>query len=148
MQTFIIQLSRRVKQCIVGGVDILMSIVATWAAFFLRLDTAEMPHGYQWHAYQLAIILSIPIFTRFGLYRAVFRYAGMAAMATIAKAIALYAVIFFAILVWLALPGIPRTLGLLQPLIFLFLVAGTRIAARIWLTRATGDRRPEREARL
>ena len=148
MQTFLIQLSRRVKQCIVGAVDILMSILATWIAFFLRLDTAEMPHGYQWHAYQLAIILSIPILTRFGLYRAVFRYAGMAAMATIAKAVALYAVIFSAILVWLALPGIPRTLGLLQPLLFLFLVAGTRVAARIWLTRATGDRRPERAARL
>ena len=148
MQTFIIQLSRRIKQCIVGAVDILMSILATWIAFFLRLDTAEMPHGYQWHAYQLAIILSIPILTRFGLYRAVFRYAGMAAMATIAKAVALYAVIFSAILVWLALPGIPRTLGMLQPLLFLFLVAGTRIAARIWLTRATGDRRPERAARL
>jgi FlaA1/EpsC-like NDP-sugar epimerase len=148
MQTFIIQLSRRVKQCIVGAVDVLMSILATWTAFFLRLDYAEMPHGYQWHAYQLAILLSLPILTRFGLYRAVFRYAGMSAMATIAKAIALYGAIFFAILVWLALPGIPRTLGLLQPLLFLFLVAGTRIAARIWLTRATGDRRSERESRL
>jgi FlaA1/EpsC-like NDP-sugar epimerase len=148
MQTFIIQLSRRVKQCIVGAVDILMSILATWMAFFLRLDSAAMPHGYQWHAYQLAIILSIPILTRFGLYRAVFRYAGMSAMATIAKAIALYAAIFFTILVWLALPDVPRTLGLLQPLLFLFLVAGSRIAARMWLTRVTGDRRAERETRL
>jgi FlaA1/EpsC-like NDP-sugar epimerase len=148
MQTFVIQLSRRIKQCIVGAVDILMSILATWLAFYLRLDRAEMPHGYEWHAYQLAIILSLPILIRFGLYRAVFRYAGMSAMATIAKAIALYSAIFFAILVWLALPGIPRTLGLLQPLLFLFLVAGSRIAARIWLTRATGDRRSGREARL
>jgi FlaA1/EpsC-like NDP-sugar epimerase len=148
MQTFIIRLSRRAKQYIVGVVDVFMSILATWMAFFLRLDYAEMPHGYQWHAYQLAIVLSLPILTRFGLYRAVFRYAGLSAMATIVKAVALYAGIFFAILVWLALPGVPRTLGLLQPLIFLFLVSGSRVLARIWLTRATGDRRSEREARL
>lgn len=148
MQTFIIQLSRRIKQCIVGAVDVLMSIIATWLAFYLRMDSVALPHGYQWHAYQLAIILSLPILIRFGLYRAVFRYAGMSAMATIAKAIALYSAIFFAILVWLALPGVPRTLGLLQPLLFLFLVAGSRVVARIWLTRATGDRRSGREARL
>jgi FlaA1/EpsC-like NDP-sugar epimerase len=148
MQTFIIQLSRRIKQCIVGAVDVLMSIIATWLAFYLRMDSVDLPHGYQWHAYELAIILSLPILTRFGLYRAVFRYAGMSAMATIVKAIALYAAIFFAILVWFALPGVPRTLGLIQPLLFLFLVAGSRVFARMWLTRATGDRRPEREARL
>jgi FlaA1/EpsC-like NDP-sugar epimerase len=148
MQTFFIRLSRGAKQCIVGAVDILMSVLATWTAFFLRLDSATLPTGYQWHAYQLAIILSIPILTRFGLYRAVFRYAGLSAMATIAKAVALYAVVFFSVLVWLALPGVPRTLGLLQPLIFLFMVAGSRILARMWLTRVTGDRRTEREARL
>jgi FlaA1/EpsC-like NDP-sugar epimerase len=148
MQTYVIHLSRSVKQCIVGAVDILMSVLATWMAFFLRLDSTGLPHGYQWHAYQLAVLLSLPILTRFGLYRAVFRYAGMSAMATIAKAVALYCAIFFAILVWLALPEVPRTIGLIQPLLFLFLVAGSRAFARIWLTRATGDRRPEREARL
>jgi FlaA1/EpsC-like NDP-sugar epimerase len=148
MQTFVIMLSRRVKQCIVGAVDVLMSIIATWLAFYLRMDSVDLPRGYQWHAYELAIILSLPILTHFGLYRAVFRYAGMSAMATIVKAIALYGAIFFAILVWLALPGVPRTLGLLQPLLFLCLVAGSRVFARVWLTRATGDRRLERETRL
>jgi FlaA1/EpsC-like NDP-sugar epimerase len=148
MQTFIIMLSRRIKQCIVGAVDVLMSIIATWLAFYLRMDTVDLPHGYQWHAYELAIVLSLPILMRFGLYRAVFRYAGLSAMVTIVKAIALYAVIFFAILVWFALPGVPRTLGLIQPLLFLFMVASSRVFARLWLTRATGDRRTEREARL
>ncbi|MDB5775629.1 MAG: capD [Herbaspirillum sp.] len=148
MQTYIIKLSRRVKQFIVGAVDALISVAATWMAFYLRLDSADFPHGYQWHAYQLAIILSLPILMRFGLYRAVFRYTGMAAMATIVKAIALYGAIFFTILVWLALPGVPRTLGLIQPILFLFMVAGSRAFARIWLTRTTGNRRFEREARL
>lgn len=148
MQNYVIQLSRRTKQGVVGAADVVMSLLATWLAFSLRLDSFDMPQGYQWHIYQLAIFISLPILIRFGLYRAVFRYAGMSAMMTIAKAIALYGVIFFALLVWLKLPGVPRTVGVLQPLLFMVMVGGSRAFARFWLTRATGDRRSERAARL
>ena len=148
MQDYVIKLSRRVKQGIVAAVDVSMSILATWLAFVLRLDSVGWPQGYEWHVYQLAILLFVPVFIRFGLYRAVFRYAGMAAIATIAKAVAMYGAIFFVILVWLTLPNVPRTVGLLQPLLFMFLVGGSRVLARGWLTRTTGDRRTERAVRL
>jgi FlaA1/EpsC-like NDP-sugar epimerase len=125
-----------------------MSLLATWMAFSLRLDSFALPYGNQWYVYIMATFISLPILVRFGLYRAVFRYAGMSAMVTIVKAIALYGAILFALLVWLTLPDVPRTVGLLQPLLFMFLVGSSRALARLWLTRAAGDRRAEREARL
>ncbi|MDY7577629.1 nucleoside-diphosphate sugar epimerase/dehydratase [Herbaspirillum sp. RTI4] len=140
MQNRIKMYSRYIKQCTVVVMDILMSLMATWAAFSLRLDTLHWPESYQWHVYQLCLFLAVPIFVRLGLYRAVFRYTGMAAMLTIVKAVAIYGVILFGLLMWFALPGVPRSVGLLQPLLFLILVGGSRIAARFWLSRSGLDR--------
>jgi FlaA1/EpsC-like NDP-sugar epimerase len=72
----------------------------------------------------------------------------LAAIVTISKAVALYGAIFFSILVWFAFPGVPRSIGLLQPLIFFMLVGSSRAFARIWLSRIVPDRRAEREGRL
>ena len=36
----------------------------------------------------------MPVFTRHGLYRSIFRYTGMAAMIATAKAVAIYAALF------------------------------------------------------
>lgn len=148
MQIHLIGLSRRAKQAIVAVTDVLMSLAATWAAFSLRLDMFDWPQGYQWHVYVLSPLLALPVFVRFGLYRAVFRYTGVAAMVTMGKAVALYAVVFFLLLVWLAMPGVPRSVGLLQPLLFLLLVGGSRIFARFWLTQIVSDGRQANVSRL
>jgi FlaA1/EpsC-like NDP-sugar epimerase len=73
------------------------------------------------------------VFIRFGLYRAIFRYTGQAALATTTKAVGVYGVLLFAVLLLMGWTGVPRSLGLLQPLLFLMLVGGSRAAARFWL---------------
>jgi FlaA1/EpsC-like NDP-sugar epimerase len=90
----------------------------------------------------------LPIFLRFGLYRAVFRYTGIAAIVSIAKAIAVYGLILFAFLMWLALPGVPRSVGLLQPLLLFSLIGGSRAFARLWLSQADGERKYQRDSRM
>ena len=57
-------------------------------AFYLRIDQTGLPQAQQRYVYLLAPLLAIPVFVRFGLYRAIFRYTGMAALATTAKAVA------------------------------------------------------------
>ena len=110
-----------------------MSVLATWLAFSLRLDTLHWPSGAQWWVYALAPALAIPIFIRFGLYRAIFRYTGQAALLTTAKAVAVYSGLLLGLLLWVRWPGVPRTLGVLQPMIFLLLVGASRAFARFWL---------------
>ena len=125
--------SRTSKQLFVLALDVLLALLATWLAFCLRLDTVAWPTDAQWWAYGLAPLLAIPIFIRFGLYRAIFRYTGQAALTATAKAVLLYAVVLTVILLWQRWPMVPRTLGVLQPLIFLFLVGSSRAVARFWL---------------
>ncbi|AYQ27210.1 MULTISPECIES: nucleoside-diphosphate sugar epimerase/dehydratase [unclassified Polaromonas] len=134
--------SRRVKQLMVLFADAVMGIAAVWVAYSLRLDTLHWPYSaHQWWPYVLAPILAAPIFWRNGLYRAVFRHSGMAAMRALVIAVTLYAVLFFGLLVFMSWPDVPRSLGLLQPLILILLVGGSRAAARQWLSSLSARQR-------
>ncbi|MES2977175.1 MAG: nucleoside-diphosphate sugar epimerase/dehydratase [Pseudomonadota bacterium] len=133
MQSKILGWPRPVKHLTVLVLDLLLSVAATWAAFTLRLDALHLPEGAQWWVYGLAPLLAIPIFIRFGLYRAIFRYTGQAALSATAKAVCVYAALLLGVLLWARWPGVPRTLGVLQPLIFLLLVGSSRAIARFWL---------------
>lgn len=148
MRRHVLDLPRLNKQAIVATIDVLISLLATWIAFSLRLDSLHWPQGYQWHVYQIAPVLMLPIFVRMGLYRSVFRYTGIAAIVTIAKAVALYGLLLFTLLVWLALPGVPRSLRVLQPLLLLVMVGGSRAFARLWLSQVDSKRKHLRQSRL
>jgi FlaA1/EpsC-like NDP-sugar epimerase len=69
----------------------------------------------------------------FGLYRAIFRYAGLPALMTVLKAVAIYAVIYGFAFTWVGVPGVPRSVGLLQPLLLLLGVTLSRAFVRYWL---------------
>lgn len=134
MQETILGWPRALKHLVVLALDVLMCLLATWLAFSLRLDTPNWPDGAQWWVYALTPLLAVPVFIRFGLYRAIFRYTGQAALVATAKAVAIYGAILLALLLWARWPNVPRTLGVLQPLIFLLLVGASRAVARFWLT--------------
>lgn len=129
----LLELPRFVKQGVVIVLDTIMSLIAVWLSFYLRIEQVGMPLHEHNIVYFLAGILFLPIFIRAGLYRAIFRYTGMNAMAATAVAVMIYGILFFGILLLLQLPGVPRSIGLIQPLIFLVLVGGSRAMARFWL---------------
>lgn len=129
----VLQLPRYAKRMIVLTLDLLMSVIAVWLAFYLRIDQVGLAVGQQYWVYLLAPLLFVPIFISMGLYRAIFRYTGMAAMLTTGMAVGLYAFLFFCALLYFKLDGVPRSLGLIQPLLFLILVGSSRAIARFWL---------------
>jgi FlaA1/EpsC-like NDP-sugar epimerase len=129
----VLQLPRYAKRLIVLTLDLLMSVAAVWLAFYLRIDQVGLPVGQQYFVYVLAPLLFVPIFISMGLYRAIFRYTGMAAMMTMGLAVSMYAVCFFMVLLYFKWDGVPRSLGLIQPLLFLILVGCSRAIARFWL---------------
>ena len=129
----LLALPRPIKRVVVLVLDLFLALVSVWAAFYLRIDQTGLPQLQQGYVYMLAPLLAVPIFVRFGLYRAIFRYTGMAALASTAKAIAVYTLLFFIALVVFKWYGVPRSIGLIQPLIFLLLVGSSRAVARFWL---------------
>lgn len=129
----LLKLPRLAKQALVIGLDVVMSLIAVWLAFYLRVDQVGLPLPEQDIVYALAAFLFLPVFAQMGLYRAIFRYTGMSAMAATAIAVLIYGGIFFCALLLLRIPSVPRSIGVIQPLIFLVLVGVSRAMARFWL---------------
>lgn len=143
--SYLLSLSRRGKQVVVIAVDLAAAWAACWLAFTLRLEVWHWPSRDQLWFYAAVPLLFIPIFIRFGLYRAIFRYSGMATMRTLLKASIFYGVALAA-LVFLTFPaGVPRSVAILQPILFLGLVSNSRAWARVWLARSG---RPDHRHRL
>lgn len=141
----VLDLPWAVKRLLVVLLDVGMSVIATWLAFSLRLDTPHWPTGMQWLPYALAPVLSVPVFIRMGLYRAIFRYTGLTALVTIAKACMVYGALLLGTLLtlqWRGIEGLPRSLGILQPLIFLLGIGASRAIARAWLATLAQQGRP------
>ncbi len=133
MRQRVLDLPRSVKRSVVLTGDVILALLATWIAYSLRFDMLHWPTGAQWWPYLLTPFLAIPIFIRFGLYRAIFRYSGLDALFATGQAVGLYALLLFGILLWQKWPMVPRSLGILQPIIFLLLVGISRALARFWL---------------
>jgi FlaA1/EpsC-like NDP-sugar epimerase len=129
----LVALPRFSKRLVVITLDILLAVASVWLAFCLRIEQFGLPVHQQVYVYLLAPALAVPIFIRFGLYRAIFRYTGMAALATTAKAIGTYTALFFTALLLFKWNDVPRSIGLIQPLLFLILVGTSRAVARFWL---------------
>jgi FlaA1/EpsC-like NDP-sugar epimerase len=102
-------------------------------AFNLRPESWTTWSPAHFTAFVGAAAFALPLFIVFGLYRAIFRYAGLPALMTVLKAVAIYAVIYGFAFTWVGVPGVPRSVGLLQPLLLLLGVTLSRAFVRYWL---------------
>lgn len=131
MKNNILNLPRWLKQLVVMLADILCVLLATWLAYSLRL---EEWHGFipqQKFAYLAAVLLAIPVFIKFGVYKTVLRFAGAHSIVMMGKAIAIYGILYFTAIFMLASPYIYRSIGIVQPIILFILMAGCRVVASI-----------------
>lgn len=129
----LLALPRPVKRVAVLALDAGLCVLSVWLAFYLRLgDFVPLTGAAVWPVLA-SVVLALPIFIVAGFYRAIFRYSGMPAMVAVGRAMLLYGLAFAAIFSFVGVPGVPRTLGLIQPLLLLLLVGASRAAARMWL---------------
>ena len=127
-------LPRPAKRLLALGVDAVLCAFAVWLAVCLRTESWATLHSNQWLAVGVSLAIAVPVFVVSGLYRAVFRYAGLAALMAVARAVFIYGLIYAALLMILELPEVPRTLGILQPMLLLIFVGASRALGRYWLS--------------
>lgn len=129
----LLNLPRSVKRGLVIFVDLLICGLSVWLAFGLRLDQWGYFQFQQWFVLLTAICFSLPLFVFFGLYRAIFRYIGTVAFISIAHTFVIYTCLFFGIFTLYGVDWVPRSIGIIQPMLLFIGIGASRYFARHWL---------------
>jgi len=129
----ILGLPRLAKRFVVLAVDLGFCILTVWLAYYLRLGEFVSLSGNALWTVGASIGLALPIFIISGLYRAIFRYSGWPALLTVARAIGIYGLLYASIFTAIGIAGVPRTVGIIQPILLLLFVGASRALARVWL---------------
>ncbi|WP_066254011.1 polysaccharide biosynthesis protein [Hydrogenophaga flava] len=133
----ILAMPRPAKRVVVLSVDAALCILTVWLSYYLRLgEWVKLSGDSYWQpmwAVGVSLLLALPIFVVNGFYRAIFRYTGLSALQTILKATAVYGLLFATVFTAYGVDGVPRTVGLIQPMLLLLTVGASRMLARFWL---------------
>jgi UDP-N-acetylglucosamine 4,6-dehydratase len=60
--------------------DVMMMLFALWLSFSLRLGQFHIPEQAEVWVFFITPFIAIPLFVKFGLYRAIVRYIGFKAL--------------------------------------------------------------------
>lgn len=129
--------------------DVVAAGVAWWAAFLFRLNFDFGPpySTAMWQTMLWVVPLKAIIFWRFGLYRGLWRFASLIDLQRILGAVVLAGILVPLVLVMFRVQAVvPRSVLLLDPLLLLLVMGGSRFAYRMWrehrlysLTKAMGE---------
>ncbi|MBV6329557.1 polysaccharide biosynthesis protein, partial [Pseudomonas aeruginosa] len=127
----LLSMPRRWKRLLQVATDILLVWLSLWLAFVVRLGTDDMIDVFGEHAWLFitAPVIAIPLFIRFGMYRAVMRYLGNDALIAIAKAVTISALVLSLVVYWYrgAPAPVPRSLVFNYWWLSMLLIGGLRL---------------------
>ena len=127
---YLLDLPRDIKLIISLAVDSFLCFFTVWISFYLRLGNIVPLENSIFFPTFLSIIIAIPVFYFSGLYRTIFRYSGWPAMLTVSKSIIIYGFLFSTFIGLISFNNVPRTIGIIQPLLLFFTVGGSRALIR------------------
>lgn len=134
LRAYLVSLSRRQKRTLQVLTDIVLVWIALWMSFVVRLGIDDLINPLAKHTWLFvsAPIVAIPLFIRFGMYRAVMRYFGNDALVAIIKAVSLSSLLLAFVVYWYSNHEtvIPRSIIFNYWWLSMVIVGGLRLAMR------------------
>lgn len=134
LREFLLGLPRRQKRLLQVGTDVFLVWIALWMAFVVRLGVDELINPFIQHLWLFisAPIVALPLFVKFGMYRAVMRYFGNDALVAIIKAVSLSSLTLGVVVFWYSNHEnvVPRSIIFNYWWLSLIMIGGLRLAMR------------------
>ena len=130
----ILSLDRYSKRVIVIITDLGLCILCTWLAFFLRLEELILFKDFNFYPAIISVLIAIPIFWLFGLYRTIFRYTEISIIFTLTASTFVYGLLYFLVIGVYGIQGVPRSIGIIQPMLLFVTIISSRLAVKYLLT--------------
>jgi len=119
-------------------IDMALTIIAVLGAYALRLELGALFFFYLPSAYWMilvSLLIKIPVYYLFGLYRRLWGYASTKELRliiiTVTSASVLVSVVMILLLTFKAFNGFPRSVLIIDWLLSIFLIGGTRFSIRL-----------------
>lgn len=130
---------RPVRQSTMVGLDLLLCMAAAWIAYWLRLG--------EWYLFSPPVLIFGMIAVGWWLlismiartYWSITRFTGRYTILRLTKCCAALSVCLGVTLLSLRISGVPRTLAVIHPLVFLLMIASLRLAITSFLALAHAD---------
>jgi UDP-N-acetylglucosamine 4,6-dehydratase len=129
-----VELPRRLKRLISVCTDCVMIPLALWTAISLKMGYPEESLS-DWPAFLAVVAVTIPIFVRAGLYRAVIRFLGHKAVFAVARSVVISAVLLGIAGILFQIPVLTWNVVAIYAVIALLYVGGSRFVVRYYLLR-------------
>ena len=129
----ILNLPRSSKKMIALFCDFGLCLVSIILAYYLRLDQLVPLKGPALIAAAISVIIALPVFWFTGSYRTIFRYSGLSIVFSAMLSIFVYGLIYASIFTLYGIRNIPRSIGILQPMILFFGIISSRLMVKYLL---------------
>ncbi len=145
--SWLANLDRRAKKIIAFLADSAICVLAIWLAFSLRLGDWQLWTTPVRNVLLASFLFWPPLFLMFGVYRSIFRFAGSGTITELARAMLIFMLAMTVTFTIMAVPGVPRTIGILVPILFFLGLVLSRITVRYIISDLLGQRAFGGEAR-
>jgi len=125
----ILKLPRPIKKFIVFCVDFFIMLGSVWFAFIFRLEEAVGISQPMLLAGLVSILIGLPVFFLQGFYRVIYRYNSWFVTSILIRTLLIYGSLYFFIITIIGVEGVPRSVGLIQPILLFIFIGLSRIVA-------------------
>lgn len=122
-----LEIPRKIKVFMMIVVDSCLCCLSIWFAYYLRLGNFSTPIQWMFIPISLSIFISFFIFWVMDIYKNIYRSFDRYNIVKLFNAVSIYSIIFFVIITIFSIENVPRTVGLIQPILYLFLLYFQRL---------------------
>lgn len=133
IKQFLLTRTRRQKRLIIMLIDSILLLTVMWIALSLGKNQFLLPKGNEWYAFPLILLVTLPLFFKFGIYKAVLRYFKNQTITTILVTTLISTLVWAVIVKFSGLLDLTKSGVLLYWLGSFSVIAGSRLQVQKWL---------------